>query len=249
MSLLQKAVERSKAQKTPLVCTIAGEAGTGKTSLAATFPNPFFVMVEDGLRSLEEKPDATKVPTVEFFWQIMEALIEEDHEYKTIVIDSVTKLEDMFIQHVIETDPKKPKSINQAAGGYGAGMAAVGAMHLRLRKACEAIKNKKGCHIVFIAHANVENLDLPDMDPYMRYSVRLSKNSIAPYRDDVDVVGFVRQQIFLQGDDDDRIKKAVSTEGREFVCVLEARSIAKNRLGITAPIPFIKGENPLGGYL
>src|SRR5699024_6064 len=106
-------------------------------------------------------------PSVDFLWKVMDALLEEDHDYKTVVIDSVTKLEDVFVQHVIDSDHKKPKSINQAAGGYGAGAATVGAMHLRLRKVCEEIKRKKGCNIVFIAHANVENLDLPDSDPFM----------------------------------------------------------------------------------
>lgn len=251
MSFLKQVAERSAAAKDPLVVTIAGEAGTGKTNMAATFPKPFFVMVENGLKSIPEgeRPDASIIPDVDFFWKVMHALLEEDHDYKTIVIDSVTKLEDVFIQHVIDNDPKKPKSINQAAGGYGAGTAAVGAMHLRLRKLCEAIKVKHGCNIVFIAHANVENIDLPDADPYMRYSVRLGKQSIAPYRDDVDVVGFLRQKMYLEGSDDDRIKKAVSTDEREFMCVLEARSIAKNRLNIKAPIKFELGKNPLEEYI
>lgn len=248
--LLKKAVERSKATVDPLVVTIAGEAGRGKTTMAASFPKPFFVMVENGLRSIPEKdrPDGSLIPSVDFLWNIMKALGEEDHDYQTIVIDSVTKLDDMFAQHVIENDPKKPKGLNQALGGFGNGPAAVGALHLRLRKECEHLKNKKGVNIVFIAHATVESIDLPDSEPFMRYSVRLGKNSIAPYRDDVDVVGFVRQQMFLRGEDGER-KKAVSTQVREFVCTLEASSIAKNRLNITQPMPFEIGTNPLDKWV
>lgn len=39
------------ADRAPII-TIVGDAGTGKTSLAATFPESIFIRAEDGLQSI-----------------------------------------------------------------------------------------------------------------------------------------------------------------------------------------------------
>ncbi|AGH16093.1 Sak4-like ssDNA annealing protein [Vibrio phage pYD21-A] len=242
MSLLETI---SKPQDRPVIVTILGEAGLGKTSLAATFPSPIFIRAEDGLQSIpaEQRPDAfPELSKVDDLWDQLAALINEEHQYKTLVIDSTTALERMFIQHVIDSDPKKPKSINQANGGFGSGLSAVATLHGRVRKAA-GILNKKGMHIVFVAHADTETIELPDSDPYMRYSLRLGKKSIAPYTDDVDLVGLVKLQMFLKGGDGER-KKAISNGDRVISCSANASSVTKNRYGLTDDLPFTLGENP-----
>lgn len=57
MSILAKI---SKPADRPVIVTILGDAGMGKTSLAASFPNPIFIRAEDGLQAipLETRPDA-----------------------------------------------------------------------------------------------------------------------------------------------------------------------------------------------
>src|SRR5690625_8030279 len=100
------------------------------------------------------------------------ALFTDEHNYKTVVVDSVTAPERLFIQHVIDSDPKNPRSINQALGGYGAGLAAVATMHQRVRKACGMLNERKNMHVVFVAHADTETVELANQDPYTPYSLR-----------------------------------------------------------------------------
>jgi hypothetical protein len=233
----------------PVLVTILGDAGLGKTSLAATFPNPIFIRAEDGLQAipLETRPDAfPELTSADDLWSQFKALISEEHEYKTVVIDSVTALERMFIDHIVDNDPKKPKSINQALGGYGNGTLAVGALHGRVRKAC-GILNKKGMNVVFIAHADTETIDLPDGEPYTRYSLRLGKKSVAPYVDDVDLVGFIKLNTFLTGDGEK--KKAISDGTRVLSVTATAANVSKNRYGITEDLPVIQNENPFTNYI
>ena len=238
-----------KPANRPIVATILGDSGMGKTSLAATFPNPIFLRAEDGLQAIPEasRPDALPViiKPDDVFEQIA-ALINEPHDYKTLVVDSVTALERLFIQGVIDSDHKKPRSINQALGGYGAGLSAVATMHQRVRKGC-GLLNDMGMHIVFIAHAETETIDLPDSDPYTRYNLRLGKKSIAPYVDDSDLVGFIKLQTFTSGDGER--KKAISTGERLMVCYAQASAVGKNRFGITTDIPVKIGVNPLIGLV
>lgn len=246
-NILQSA---GKPADRPIICTITGDAGVGKTRLAATFPGPvIFIRAEDGMQSIPtaERPDAFPVLTsVDDLWLQLKALISEEHQYKTVVIDSVSMLERMFTAYVVEHDPKSPKSINQALGGYGAGLAAVASMHQRVRKAA-GLMNANGMNVVFIAHADTITVELPDQDPYTRYDLRLGKRSVAPYVDDVDLVGYLKLQTFTMGDGDR--KKAISDGTRLLVTYTTAANVSKNRYGITENLEVPEGTNPLTGIV
>jgi len=240
----------AKPQDRPVMVTICGDSGMGKTSLAATFPNAVFIRAEDGMQAIpkDKRPDAFPVlANAQMLWDQLTALVTEPHEYKTLVVDSVTALERMFIADVLASDPKA-RSINQALGGYGAGVNAVAAMHQRVRRAAGVLSERRGMHVVFLAHADVETMRLPDSDDYMRYSLRLPPKSMPPYVDDVDVVGFVRLVTFTKGEDGER-KKAISTGERELIVHATAANVSKNRYGITEAMEFLPGVNPLAGKI
>lgn len=240
-----------KPQAEPMICTIFGDPGSGKTSLAASFPKPLLIrtvgeampkdvpfdQMPDTLDEIE-KPD-------QLFEQLM-ALVNEEHDYRTAIIDSVTGLEAMFIAHILASDPKA-KSMAQALGGYGAGRDAVTAQHARVRRAAEVLRTRKGMNVVFIAHADIDRIDPPEGEGYSRRSIRLHNKSIAPYVDSVDLVGLVRQGMVLIGEEGS--KKAITTGDRILSTYLTPASIQKNRYGIVEDIDIVKGENPLAQWL
>jgi hypothetical protein len=239
----------SKPKPRPLAATIIGEAGLGKTSLAACFPKPIFIRAEDGLKSIINSPMPDAFPvlkTVEDLWPQIWALAKEEHSYGTVVIDTVSTLDTMFTDWVVETDPNKPKSINQALGGWGAGTNMVASQHRRLRKGCEYLLDR-GMNVVFLSHADTSTISPPDGNQYTRYTMRMHEKSMQPYVDNVDVVGFLRLETFTKGDGD--VKKAISTGDRQLVCHAMAANVSKNRFGIVDPIEVKLGENPLREYL
>lgn len=247
MSLLDTV---KKPEDRPVIATVTGDAGIGKTTLAATFPKPIFIRAEDGMQSIPEdvRPDAFPViQSVDDLWEQLNALIKEEHDYKTLVIDSCTQLETMFAQYIVETDPKKPKSLNQAMGGYGAGPKAVGALHGRVRKAAGILNAKRGMHVIFICHSDVTIIELPDSDPYTRYDLRLSKHSMSHYVDNVDLVTYLKEQMFTKGDGER--KKAISTGQRLAVCHTSAANVSKNRYGITEELSVEQGKNPFTQFI
>ena len=100
---------------------------------------------------------------------------------------------------------------------------------------------------MFTAHADTETVELPDEDPYTRYSLRLGKKSVAPYVDDSDVVGFIKLETYTAGDGER--KKAISDGTRLLICYATASNVSKNRYGIAEPLRIEQGANPLVPYI
>lgn len=233
----------------PLTVTIIGEAGLGKTSLGATFPKPIFIRAEDGLKSITNSPMPDAFPvlkSIEDLWPQLWALAKEEHKYETLVIDTVSTLDTMFIDWVVENDPNKPKSIIQALGGWGSGMNMVASQHRRLRKGCEYLLDRN-MNVVFLSHADTTTVSPPDGNQYTKYTMRMHEKSMQPYIDNVDLVGFLRLEMFTKGDGE--VKKAISTGDRQLVCHAMAANVSKNRFGINEPIEVKTGTNPLAAYL
>jgi hypothetical protein len=233
----------------PSIFTLVGEGGLGKTTLAAMFPKPIMIRTEDGVQSIRGA-DVALFPvsaTSDDVFDNIASLLEEEHDFKTLIIDSITQLNTMIEAEVIASDPKHPKSLNQALGGYGAGHGAVSERHREIRQACGYLSQTKGMHIVFISHADSEQVDLPDSDPYSRYTIRMNKKSVGHYSDNVDCVAFLKLRRFLKGEADN--KKAVSDGTRIITCYPTPNHISKNRFGINEDLVFDLSFNPFTPYI
>ena len=78
----------SKPADHPVLATICGDSGLGKTTLATAFPKPIVIRAEDGLQAIPDghRPDAfPELEDVESLWKQLTALIHEEHDYKTLV--------------------------------------------------------------------------------------------------------------------------------------------------------------------
>lgn len=242
----------SKPQSKFRLFTIYGGAGVGKTSLAATFDKPIFMRFEDGVQG----QDVDCFPVVHSFAdatsQLM-ALINEQHEYKTLVIDSVTKAERVFIEEILQSNKSNPhavesKALAKALGGYGAGYQALANYHQRIRNAAQILVDKKDMTIVFIGHADIETVDLPDSIPFNRFSLKMNKQGMAHYVDDVDCVAFMRLETFVMTDENKK-SKARSSGERILQVNSAASSISKNRMNIADDLTVQRGVNPFKQFI
>jgi hypothetical protein len=213
-------------------------------------PKPVFIRTEDGTASLAGNDDVSLFPvsaTSQDVLDAIEALATQEHDFKTVVLDSITQLATMIEHEIVAADPKA-KSINQAGGGYGAGYSTASERHRLVREWAGALAYDRGMNVVFLGHADTETLDLPDMDAYARYTVRMHKKSMPHYVDNVDLVGFLRLKTFTRGDGEK--KRAISDGTREIICHPQASNVSKNRFGISQPLTFsFDGGNPFAEFL
>ena len=93
-----------------------GEAGSGKTTFASTFPKPFFIDTDRGGRTLKNK----KIPylplvrdkkiydgLVSFLLDLKEEKKVGDYEVETLVIDGLTSLAEILLYEIMKF-PSKP---------------------------------------------------------------------------------------------------------------------------------------------
>lgn len=249
MAIDLKSLSKPQGQR-PVIMTLFGEGGMGKTTLAAMMPKPVFIRTEDGTASLAGNEGVALFPLAsrsQDVFDAIEALASQPHDYKTLVLDSITQLATLIESEIVAADPKA-KSINQAGGGYGAGYNTAAETHRKVREWAGALAYDKGMNVVFIGHADTETMDLPDYDPYARYTIRMHKKSIPHYTDNVDLVGFIRLKTYLTGTGEK--KRAVSTADREIICHPQASSVTKNRFGIDKPVSFtFDGGNPFNDFI
>jgi hypothetical protein len=249
MAIDLKKLERPKGQR-PIIATFFGEGGMGKSTLAAMFPRPVFIRTEDGTASLAGNDEVMLFPLVSSSQEVLdqiEALATQEHDFKTVVIDSITQLATLIEHEIVAADPKA-KSINLAGGGYGAGYNTAAEKHRQVREWAGALAYERGMNVVFIGHADTETLDLPDFDPFARYTVRMHKKSLPHYTDNVDLVGLIRLKTYVRGDGDK--KRAISTGDREIICFPQASSVTKNRFNVTQPLPFtFESGNPFEAFV
>lgn len=249
MSILTEA--KPPARK-PLIITLYGPPGAGKTTTALAITQglkPFLIRtVGEGLPRdvpAEQMPvELGETSTPDMLWDQLQALANDDHPHRAVIIDTVGGLETMFVQALLDKEPGR--NMNQVAGGYGAGRNVVAADHMRVRKIAERIR-ERGIYVIFLAHSDIARIEPPDSDAYTSYQLRLHVKSQSPYVDAVDLVGFVKQATVLRGEEG--AKKAISSGERVLVAQMTPSATTKNRLGITEDIDIVQGVNPLAEYM
>ena len=204
--------------------------GIGKTSLAAAFPSPVFLDTEHGTSSL----DVARIQIGD--WEELRQAIAEiggsRSEFKTVVIDSIDWAEEMLGQAIC----KEHNKTSLQDFGYGKEAVYLREGIAKLTSACNALIGV-GMHVVFIAHAKIEKVSLPDLsDSYDRYTINLSKYVTPKIKEWCDVMLFCNYKTqTVEGKD--KKTKAVGGKRRVMYAECAAAWDAKNRYSLDAELP------------
>lgn len=218
--------------------TLYGRPGIGKSTLASHFPKPLFILTEDN-----ELPgiDALWVHSFTDVWKTVKQLLDVDElPYSTIVIDSISKLDHLIVEYILEGEPVgkngvKPTTLTSACGGYGAGFLKAASIHAAFKGLMDKFKDRGIC-VVYVAHIGVIKHKAPDAEDFDIYSIIMNhEKSRAVYVDDVDGVFFCRLKSFTSETDSGRTLVR-STNDRVIMAGVSDGHVSKNRFNMPSEI-------------
>lgn len=215
----------------PRSVLIYGPEGVGKSSFGAATPRPIFLGAEDGTGAL----DVARFPVPHTWQDMLDALDElatAEHDYQTLVIDSIDWAEPLAWDAVCAKGGKA--QIEDF--GFGKGYVAAVELWRGLIVKLEALRGRKKMNIVLIAHSQIKKLQNPEGDDFDRYSIKLHEKSAAPIKEWVDAMLFASFET-LTRETDDKKTKGVETGRRVLRSVRHAAYDAKSRHGIPAELP------------
>lgn len=265
----------TKAVIKPPILTIVGFPAAGKSSLAGLFPKPAFIQAEDSqtvFESLSETeqpffmpilPSAKKeksISTKEVLLAQLREFLSEDHPYQTLIIDTVTSLNDLFEHELVEFDAAEAKSVQDAAGGFQKGYDVIAGWHQEIIGACNAIRNRKGIGIVFLSHTGDRKVkNSPELSgEYNVYGMKMHQKSEKIYVSLSDAVLYLKQVETTQGHATDNkgrtVKRGRIRMSSERVLITSSDGVvgfvsAKTRYEMPQEINVPKGTNPILQYI
>lgn len=188
-------ITRTRRMRAPKV-VIAGPGKVGKTTFAASAPNAIGILTEDGADFVDAQafPLAQSLADV---YQAISTLLNEEHEFRTLFVDSLDWLEPLVQQHVCQQN--KWKDIESP--GYGRGYIAAADEWRNFLNGLEALRSQKHMGIILIAHDKVKRIEDPLTEGFDSHVLKLHDRTSALTLEWADVVGYCGYRILTSKTD------------------------------------------------
>lgn len=231
MAFNLSSIKRSEGIKAPRIM-IYGPHGLGKTTFGAGAPNPIMILTEDGLGRLE----VDHFPLATSYQDVVDAigsLYSEDHNFGTVVIDSLD-----WLDNLIWADINARYEAKDLAYGKGAVIAAD--YWRSILEGLNALRDDKGMAVVLIAHCQIKRFDSPETEPYDRYSPKLQERSSALIQEWADAVLFCNFRVVTKETEvgfNKEVRRGITTGERLMYTTEKPAYLAKNRYSLPDSLP------------
>ena len=89
---------------------VYGESGVGKTVFSSTWPNVVFLDIDKGTASIRRPFHSFPIDFFDDLIDAAEFLANEQHPFKTVVVDSLNELQYLSMRNVIKAFPNALRS-------------------------------------------------------------------------------------------------------------------------------------------
>lgn len=223
-------------QKEPWRLLLAGVEGIGKSTFGAAAPRPVFLDAEGGTGHLDVQrfPKPSNLPDVH---EALRELAEGQHDFETLVVDTVDWLEPLVWDFICQRDGKS----DIEDYGYGKGYQAALDEWRPLISALERVEKTRGMNIILLAHTQLKTFKNPQGEDFDRYELKLHLKAGGLLKEWVKAVLFANfEQYAVKAEKDKANKfaraKGISTGQRLVFTERDAAYDAKNRYALPGQI-------------
>lgn len=231
MSLLAS-VTKGKIKK-PVFVLVYGPDGVGKSSFGAASPGALFMGTEDGTSNL----DVARLPAPTSFTQCLTAIEEltnANHDYKTLVIDSLDWLEPILHREMCKEFNQQ--NVETIMGGYGKWVSVANDRWHNMIGKLKQLREVRKMNIIALAHSEIKNFQNPQTSVgYDRYQLKLNQKASAIWREAVEAVLFANYEVFTA--EKNGRTKAYGEGARMLYTEHRPAFDAKNRYGLPFKMP------------
>jgi len=232
-----------------------GAEGVGKSTLLAHAPAPIFFDLEDGTATLDvarysfhDGPGGHVAHGFQDVRLAIADLTESEHEFQTLVIDTVDRLEAMLWRWMIARDndsggnpfSKSHQTLTSIESyGYGKGPQVAVDEWRALCESLDVLRLRRNMHVALIGHAQIRTFKNPTGEDYDRFQPSLNMLAAGCLKSWCDVTGFCCYEDGsgkLDGKDKRDRPRGWSTGRRLLKLQREAAFDAKSRIALPAEI-------------
>jgi len=222
-----------------------GTEGIGKSTMCKFAPKPIFIQTEDGLDQI----DVAKFPLAKSYDAVknnLMSLLEETHDFLTVVIDSLDWLEKLAVLKILG-EFKSKKTL--ADFDYGKGYAMLIPLFEDILAILHRLREDKNMNIILVAHTKTEKVEDPTGASYDQYAPRLDKRVNGLVKEWCDIIGFASHYMRKEEQDENfggkrTVAKSITEGGTDRQLILEGSPaiVAKCRYQMPGRSPLIGKE-------
>ncbi len=183
-------IENTRVLK-PIKMIVYGDNGVGKSYFASCSKNPIFLDLEGNVDHLAIPKQ--RLNSYSDVLEFLHSLLEQDHSYKTVVIDSLDTLHSFVMEDVTMKHRKEEL-------GYGKDFRFCQNEFTEICKVMDKIRNHKGMNIILIAHARINQFKNPLSTVYDRWETTLNEKVFRILLDWSNCVFFAFKEMGLKED-------------------------------------------------
>lgn len=219
---------RTGPQKRPHLVGLYGPGGVGKSTFAASAPDPIFIGTDDGIATM----DVASFPIVETWPQALaqiDALQNEKHDYKTCAIDTVNGLEPLL--HAWLCKEARCNSIEEIDGGFGKGYVRAEEQWVLFWRKLKTLRLKM--NVIALGHSYAKTReDIMLGEKFDRYAIKMHERAAAVFHESVDCNFFANFVVDFRTKKGAKKARAIGEGIRRMYTEERPWFLAKNRFDL-----------------